>query len=309
MKENKSSLSPVTNSTVKTPGQKPLTVVSIIWVFILVFAWAINTIIVKIVVRDIPPLFAAFFRFGPATLIMLIFLCIKKISFKITLREFGLVSILGIISAFQIFTFTAGAQFTTGGRVTLFIYTYPFLVAFIAPLFIRGERFSIRIITGCTIALSGVGVTLYARLSGGGFKGDIIEILSALFLAFRVVVNKRFMQRINKWKVLIYTLMISTILYFAGGFLFEKVDLSGVKWDAWVALVSQILFTTCFTFLSWQYLLSKHSAAKLSAFFFASPIIGMICGIILLGESFDPGLIAGCILVGAGILLVQLRKR
>lgn len=36
---------------------------------------------------------------------------------------------------------------------------------------------------------------------------------------------------------------------------------------------------------------------------------GMIFGIILPGESFDPDLIAGCILVGAGILIVQLQKK
>ncbi|MBN2532812.1 MAG: DMT family transporter [Spirochaetales bacterium] len=300
--------SPETSSDT-TESQKPLSPGSVIWVLTLVISWAINTILVKVVIRDIPPVSAAFIRFLPATIIMIVFLCLKKISLKVTWKELGLISILGVISALQIFTFNTGAQFTTGGRVTLFIYSYPFPVAFIAPLFIRGERFSTRVIIGCTIALAGMVITLYARLAGGQLKGDLIEILSAMILAFRVVVNKRLMLKMNRWKVLIYTLLVSTVLYLAGGLAFEKVDFSAVKWDAWTALILQILFTTCFTFLSWQYLLSRHSAAKLSAFFFACPVIGMIFGIILLGESFDPGLVAGCILVGAGILIVQLKKK
>jgi drug/metabolite transporter (DMT)-like permease len=40
-------------------------------------------------------------------------------------------------------------------------------------------------------------------------------------------------------------------------------------------------------------------------FFFASPLIGMMLGIVLLNEAFDPGLVAGCILVGAGIFIVN----
>jgi drug/metabolite transporter (DMT)-like permease len=308
---------PATKPPAQSPGisspdatsQRPLSFVSVLWMFSLILAWAINTIIVKIILRDIPPLFAAFFRFLPATMLMILFLRLRNISLKVTFREFGLISVLGIISALQIFTFNTGAQFTTGGRITLFIYSYPFIVAFIGPLLIRGERFSFRIIAGCTVALAGMVIALYARLGGGGLKGDLIEILSALILSFRVTVNKRFMLTINRWKVLIYGLLVASVFYLAGGLAFERVDISAVRWEAWTALLVQIFLTTCFTFLSWQYLLSKHSAAKLSAFFFAAPVAGMIFGIILLGESFDPGLVTGCILVGGGILLVQLKGK
>jgi drug/metabolite transporter (DMT)-like permease len=57
--------------------------------------------------------------------------------------------------------------------------------------------------------------------------------------------------------------------------------------------------------MSWQYLLAHHNASKLSVFFFAAPLLGMAMGVVLLGETPEPGLLVGSILVGAGIYIVN----
>lgn len=65
------------------------------------------------------------------------------------------------------------------------------------------------------------------------------------------------------------------------------------------------LVISVFVFMSWQYIPIQHDSAVISAYFFATPLFGMILGVLLLNESFEPGLIIACILVGFGIYIVN----
>jgi drug/metabolite transporter (DMT)-like permease len=49
--------------------------------------------------------------------------------------------------------------------------------------------------------------------------------------------------------------------------------------------------------------LAKHSAAKVSVFFFVTPILGIFISMLFLNERFDLCLLAGALLVGCGIAL------
>ena len=69
--------------------------------------------------------------------------------------------------------------------------------------------------------------------------------------------------------------------------LFEKLQIQDVQSDAWTAIAIQSLAVSVFCFLSWQYLIARHNSSNLSVFFFASPLIGMMLGIVLLNEAFE----------------------
>ena len=45
-------------------GQAPLSAAAMTWILTLILLWAGNSVIVKVVVRDIPPFWAALLRFG-----------------------------------------------------------------------------------------------------------------------------------------------------------------------------------------------------------------------------------------------------
>ena len=57
--------------------------------------------------------------------------------------------------------------------------------------------------------------------------------------------------------------------------------------DAWISLAFQFLVISVFSFMSWQYLIVRHNASSISVFFFATPLFGMILGVLLLDEAFD----------------------
>jgi len=100
-----------------------------------------------------------------------------------------------------------------------------------------------------------------------------------------------------------YVIMI--LLFFCGAVIFENFNIHAVQLDAWLSLAFQCLVISVFSFMSWQYLIVRHNSSNISVFFFATPLFGMILGVLLLNEAFDLGLIIACILVGMGIYIVN----
>ena len=289
-------------------GQEPLNIGTYIWLILLVFLWATNAVVVKIAIRDIPPLWAAFLRFTPSVPFVMLFIRWNGSGFQLKKNEIPLVLIAGLMDTVQIFTFNYGSQFTTGGRVTLFIFSYPLMVPLLAPLFIKEEKLIKKNLLGCLIAFSGLLIALRGNLnpqSISTFKGDMIELVSSLIISIKIVYVKRLAVSINKWKILFWSFIIMTILFFFGALLSEELHLDAIRPDAWAAIVFQTLAISVFCFMSWQYLIARHNSSSVSVFFFATPLFGMIIGAVLLGEYFETSLVVACILVGLGIYLVN----
>ncbi|MBV9170770.1 MAG: EamA family transporter, partial [Chloroflexi bacterium] len=57
--------------------------------------------------------------------------------------------------------------------------------------------------------------------------------------------------------------------------------------------------------LLWFWLLSRGAASRVSAYYFLTPIFGLIFGATFLGEQIGPGDLVGLVAVAAGIVLVQ----
>jgi len=291
-------------------GQSPIQTPTLLWLLLLIILWAANAVLVKIVVRDIPPLWAAFLRFTPALPCVMLFIRWNGSGFSLRPREFVLVAFLGSVMALQLFSFNLGARYTTGGRVTLFIFSYPLIVPLLAPLFIKAEHFEKKNLIGSLFAFAGLAIALRGSISAGSpatLKGDIIEFLSCLLIAVQIVYTKRLSVSINKWKLLLWSFVTMILFFFSGAILFEHLDLGAVRTDAWLVLAFQCLAISVFSFMSWQYLLVRHNSSGLTVFFFATPLFGMFLGVLLLHETFDPGLLAACGLVGLGIYIVNRR--
>jgi len=294
------------------PGQEPITTYTLFWLFLLIILWATNAVVVKIAVRDIPPLWAAFLRFFPALPFIALFIKWNGSGFSVTGKDVLRISILAFLMVFQIYSFNLGSQYTTGGRVTLFIFSYPLFVPILAPIFIKEEKFEPKNIVGSVIAFIGLIVALRSNISGTSsstFKGDIIELISCVTLSIIIVYNKRLVKKINKWRVIFWEFFIGVILFFLGAIIFEEFQIHQVQPDAWLALIFQSMVISVFCFMSWQYLIARHNSSSVSVFFFLTPLMGMIIAILILNEAFDPGLIIGCMFVGAGILIVNRTPR
>ena len=62
------------------------------------------------------------------------------------------------------------------------------------------------------------------------------------------------------------------------------------------------------SYLAWFWLLTRYLAGRLAVFSFLSPLFGVLSGVLVLQEPLTASFAAAALLVGSGIVLVNLRK-
>ena len=74
------------------------------------------------------------------------------------------------------------------------------------------------------------------------------------------------------------------------------------------SLIYQTVLVGFASYLVWFWLLSRYLAARLSVMSFLTPMFGVLSGVLLLSESLSARFVLAALLVGGGIVLVNLRK-
>ena len=291
-------------------GQKAISFSTALWLLFLALCWATNSVIVKFIVEDMPSTWAAFLRFVIAYPFVVLFILLRKTVLKVNVKQFLLCTGLSAMTFLQIMLFNVGSQYTTGGRVTMLIFTYPLIVPFIAHFVLKGEKLERRTVIGIVVAFTGLLIPLYDTLTNDTptLKGDIIEFSSSFVLSFLIVTNKYAFSIMNKWTVFFWQATINLLFFGIAALLTSGFTPSTVGNKAWIALGFQAIVISAFAFLSYQYILAKHNSSKVSIFFFTTPLFGMLLGGILLNEAFEITLFLGCISVGAGIFIANMKK-
>ena len=117
------------------------------------------------------------------------------------------------------------------------------------------------------------------------------------------------MCSIEPSRTLYYQLSVSAIAFLLLSWFVEPVAITRLTPLIIAAILFQGLFVAFVTYLVWFWLIAQYPAARLSAFTFLTPLFGVIAGVVLLSEPATAGLLSALVLVGAGIYLVNNRKK
>ena len=102
----------------------------------------------------------------------------------------------------------------------------------------------------------------------------------------------------------LYQMLIALPWFFLANWLFEPRLIYYVDARIALAFLYHGSLIAGLTFVAWTTLLRRLQVGQLSAFIFLTPISGVLLSRILLGDPLTPGLVAGLILVAAGIAVV-----
>ena len=157
------------------------------------------------------------YRFACASVVMCIMLLVRRISLRITLKEFFLLAILGTVFASSSQFLFLGYNYLTVGIASTILFTYPAFVALIMFLLFR-ERISF--VTLASIVLAFIGVALLYLGDGQSgpvsLLGVIIILLSSLsYGVYMIIVNKSKVRHMNGTKLTFYAMMFSSFIFTA----------------------------------------------------------------------------------------------
>ncbi|MDE0085882.1 MAG: DMT family transporter [Candidatus Poribacteria bacterium] len=277
---------------------------------LLAFLWGGNSPAIKVGLEDLPPMALAFFRFVIGLVVVGGWALYRRIPLGLNRGEFSRLLLLTVIFISQIIVLNTGTMFTTASRSTIFVNVYPFFTALFAHFWIPGERLSVTKTLGIIIAFSGVFVTVAPDLGNGetNILGDLLVLASGCFLGLRVVVTKLLVQSIHPYRLLVWYLGLSLPAYAVLSFLFERGGTFQLTFASSAALLYQGGVIAGFCFLAWTAILERYSASKLVVLFFVTPLSGVLFSHLFLGDELTFSLLAGAVLVAAGIYLVNMRR-
>ena len=268
--------------------------------------WGFQQVLVKATVAELPPVFVSAVRGLGATL--LLWLWCQWRGVRLFERDGSLWAglLVGCLFAAEFAFIYIGLQLTTASRLTVFLYTSPFWVAALVPVFIRTERLKPLQWVGMACAFAAVVFALREGFGGGGALGDLMGLAAgALWGLTTVAIRACNLTRISAEKLLFYQLAISTVVLV--GVSHGMGEPWDVSWGRFAigSVVVQTVVGAFASYLAWMWMLGHYPATKISAFVFLTPLFALLFGMLWLGEAVTLTLALSLTLVAVGIVLVN----
>jgi len=282
-----------------------------ITILILALLWGINYSAIKITNTGFSPVFTSFARSVLASALGIGY-CLairQKLLHRGTLLGHGVV--VGVLFGLEFACLYLGLLFTNSARAVILIYLSPFVVAAGAHLFL-GERLNLLKWMGLVLAFAGLVSVFYGKPSTYNkmmLVGDMLEILAAFLWGATTLYIKKYMaEAMHPINTFLYQLVFSIPVLFLCAWFIEPVWLKDPGTMAISSLIFQSVVIAFASYLVWFKLIHDYPVAKLSVFTFLTPVFGVAFGVLFHGEELTTGLIAGLVMVSAGIYVTNYKR-
>ncbi|MGA0572919.1 DMT family transporter [Variovorax sp. VNK109] len=271
--------------------------------------WGLQQILIKSIVTEVPPLWQATMRFVGATALLMGWCAWRGIRLfeKDGTLPGGLLT--GSLFLAEFTCIYLGLRDTTASRLTVFLYTSPFIVALLLPRFIPTERLRGWQWVGLVLAFCAVAFAFsegFSHTTARQLRGDALALLGgACWGLSTIVIRTTKMATASAEKALFYQIAVtaagSPLISLALG---EKWSFSYSGW-AWTSLGLQTFIGAFASYLAWMWMIRHYPATKVSSFVFLTPVFGLICGVLFLKEPLTVQLVLALAAVAVGIVLVN----
>lgn len=276
--------------------------------------WASSWVLIKLGLRaSLPALTFAGLRYVLAFLCLLPFVLLsprnRTLLQSFTRNDWGRLTLLGVVY----YTLTQGSQFLglaylPAAMVSLLLNLTPLVVAVFGIVFLR-EHPSLGQWVGITLTVIGVAVYfLPVGVEGLPGIGILIALSGVVSNAASSLLGRQVNRLANSSPLLVtfISMGIGSLLLLSIGILFQgfgKLDLQSWLLITWLAIVN-----TAFAFTVWNHTLRTLSAVESSMInSLMMPQIAVLA-YLFLGETMTGKEILGLILVGIGVMVVQVQR-
>jgi drug/metabolite transporter (DMT)-like permease len=273
--------------------------------------WGWQQVLVKATLPLIPPVMQVTLRFILASLLLMAWCAWRGIAL---LGKDGTLKAgiwVGALFALEFICLYVGMLYTSASRLTIFLYTAPFVVALVLPRFVISEKLNPVQWIGLACAFAAVIFAMSGNLGSANqtWLGDGLALAAGAFWGLTtVVIRASKLGQISAEKLLFYQLTISAVLLLPASFLMgENWQATFVSMNAfaWGSLAIQTVIGAFASYLAWMWMLGRYPATQLSSFTFLTPVFALLFGAWWLGEPITASLVAALFLVGIGIVLVN----
>jgi drug/metabolite transporter (DMT)-like permease len=302
----------MTSAHIPSPRKTHLDALAIGLLVVCCLFWAAQQIVVKATLPHMPPVLQAALRFAGASLLVWGWCRWRGITLFANDGSLKAGLLAGSLFALEFVCLYVGLAHSSASRLTIFLYTSPFVVALVLPFFVPSERLRPVQWAGLLCAFAAVAFAFSDKQAGQTvWWADLMALAAGVFWGLTTVtIRATKLGSIAPEKLLFYQLAVSALLL---------PPLSVMLGEAWAAplhgitpfvvlsLLLQTVVGAFASYLTWMWMLSRYPATKLSSFVFLTPVFTLFMGAWWLNEAITLPLIAALALVGVGIVLVNRR--
>lgn len=268
----------------------------------------LHQVAIKVSIEGLSPLFAAGMRSVVAACLILIWCCYRRIPLFERDGTFWAGVVVGTLFALDFATMYIGLDNTTASRGVIFLYTMPIFVALGAHFLNAGERMTPGKWLGIGLAFLGLVIAFYDGLAldaPGTLYGDFMSLLAGFFWATStIVIRKTGLQYVSTEKLLFCQLWVSALILLPMSYAAGEKGIIALTPLVIGTFLYQAVVIAFFVYLIWYWLLRLYPPAQLSTYTLLTPLLGVLAGVVLLGEPLSMAFLAGALFVVAGLVIV-----
>ena len=247
-----------------------------------------------------------FYRFIFASILLAIFMLIKKDSFYLKFKEIILLALLGLLFGISAISLFNSFLYMDAGLASTVLFIYPIFVAIIMALFFKEKN---SIITILSIVFAFLGVILLYESDGANVSnfGIFLVIVSSLCYAIYIVIINQYLK-ISALKVTFYSMLFCTITILIHSFFDSSLNIMPlVNFNMWFYTIFLALVPTIISLLfliKAIQLIGSTSASILGAL---EPLTAVLIGVYVFNEKITFWLVIGIVFILFGVLLIVLK--
>lgn len=290
------------------PAPLPFTDITLLTVAVI---WALNFSVVKASLSEIDIYSFNAIRFLLAAGLIWSIIGWKRAWFQIPRTDWLPLLGIGLIgNVLYQWLFIVGIDLTLSANAAVMLGTIPIWIAIFSHLFTDEKMTRLKSI-GVVLAFAGV-----AAIVGGGknpislasdtFRGDLVIVCAAITWAVFTIRSKQFLRRYSALQfsgvmALIGAVMLSVLSWVTA----ESTQWATVSMAAWGGMIYSGALSIGLAYLIWNNGIVNVGPVKTSVYQNLVPVLGLLFGIILLGESLSSLQYIGSAIVVLGIVLTR----
>jgi drug/metabolite transporter (DMT)-like permease len=278
---------------------------------IIYFVWGSTFLAIRIGVREIPPLLFAAMRFLAAGVVLYGWTLLRG-ERSPTVRQWISASCLAIL----IFVCDYGLLFWAERRVpsgiaAVMLATIPVFMSLSEIIFLRTQRLTLRLAVALLVGILGVAVLMSHSLN---FGGEPVDRLGALALIIAAVSWSLASALSRKLPLPDSKVVSSGAQMLAGGILltlaaaalgeFRDFHASAISRAVWFSLAYLIVAGSIIGYTAYVWLLHHESPTKVGTYAYVNPLVAVLVGYFLGGESLGPRTIVGSLFVLVSVVVI-----
>ncbi|MFB5189443.1 DMT family transporter [Alicyclobacillus fastidiosus] len=270
-----------------------------------ILIWSTSFVATKISYVSFSPFTLGFLRFFIATVVLVIVVLIRREFRKVSFRDFGLLSLSGILGITFYFALeNTGVKFTSASDAAMIVSSYPAVTSLLELLVFKVKTTFVKTV-GIALTVGGVcelSFSAHMGLDTTQLLGNILLVIAGVVWTFYNFVTSMVVNSYPATTVSLYQTVIGTTAF---------IPLAGTELHQWtrpnmesfLALLYLGICCSVVAFLLYNYGLRKLTSSTVVTMMNLVPVFGVMFSVLILHENLELKQLIGGIIVLVGVYL------